>query len=160
MEKRLNNILIEGPVAGDSAECEAVLRSVPEWFGIESALLKYAQDVRTMPTFVAIQDQKTVGFLTIKIHFPTSAEVHCLALRQELHNKGIGRALVASAERWLVQQEMKFLQVKTLGAADPSKHYAFTRQFYGKVGFVPLEEFPNFWDSNAPCMILIKQLQP
>jgi hypothetical protein len=31
------------------------------------------------------------------------------------------------------------------------------RRFYEARGFVPLEEFPDFWPGN-PCLLLVKRL--
>ena len=36
--------------------------------------------------------------------------------------------------------------------------YARTRSFYYKMGFVPLEVFPLFWDEDNPCLFLVKHL--
>ena len=43
-----------GPDVRREAECEAVLRTLPAWFGIEPALLMYARDSGTMPTFALV----------------------------------------------------------------------------------------------------------
>ena len=56
---------IIGPDLQRADECEAVLRSLPRWFGIEHALLMYARDAALMPTFYARR-----GFTPIEI-FPT-----------------------------------------------------------------------------------------
>ena len=44
---------IEGPVPGPSADCGRILRSLPDWFGIESAIVGYVEQVSALPTFVA-----------------------------------------------------------------------------------------------------------
>ena len=55
------NIL--GPVLQREAECEAVLRSLPMWFGIEDALLMYARDSAGFPTFALEEEDAIVGFI-------------------------------------------------------------------------------------------------
>lgn len=41
---------------------EAVLRSFPEWFGLEEPRLDYIEAACALPTFVAIEDSVEVGF--------------------------------------------------------------------------------------------------
>jgi hypothetical protein len=44
-------LTITGPERGEPTACESVLRSLPEWFGVESSLVQYANDAATLPTF-------------------------------------------------------------------------------------------------------------
>lgn len=147
---------IEGPASRHMAEYEGILRALPEWFGIESALLQYARDAAVMPTFLARAGGALIGFLTVREHFPESAEVHVMAVRPEWHRRGTGSALVEAAERWLAARGVRFLQVKTLSPARPSPEYAATRAFYRALGFTPVEEFPTLWSAANPCLMLIK----
>lgn len=106
-----------------AAQCEAVLRSLPSWFGIEAALRMYARDSALLPTFAIADDAAQVfGFLSLTQHFAASWEVHCVAVRSDTRNQGHGRALFAHAERPLVDEGARWLQVRTLAAtrADPS----------------------------------------
>lgn len=63
---------IEGPVFGRSADCERILHALPDWFGIDSAIVEYVEEVATLPTFVACAaesragDRPVVGFLSAK----------------------------------------------------------------------------------------------
>ena len=54
---------IEGPVSGIAADCERILRTLPMWFGIESALVEYVLDSARLPTFAARRDGRIVGFI-------------------------------------------------------------------------------------------------
>src|ERR1044071_9154220 len=85
---------------GDDAACEAILRSIPQWFGIEESLVRYARETATIPTWLAIENAKPIGFVSLKQHFPGSAEVACIAVGAGRHRAGIGRALVDRAEVW------------------------------------------------------------
>ena len=38
--------------------------------------------------------------------------------------------------------------MKTLGPSQPDEEYAATRAFYEARGFVPIEEFIDFWDDE------------
>ncbi len=68
-----------GPVLHRETEIEAVLRSLPQWFGVESALLMHVADSATRPTLAVESAGAVVGFLTLARHFPLSWEVHCMA---------------------------------------------------------------------------------
>ncbi|BAY80927.1 hypothetical protein NIES267_03920 [Calothrix parasitica NIES-267] len=66
-------------------------------------------------------------------------------------------SLLKRAELFLKQDNVEYLQVKTLGESHPDKYYALTRIFYFKMGFKPIEEFYQIWDDN-PCLLMIKGL--
>ena len=149
---------IIGPTLNERKQCEDVLRSLPMWFGIEEALLMYADDSARLPTFAVIEGTAVKGFISLRQHFPHAWEVHCIAVRAEARNKGHGRALNAHAERWLTAQGVSMLQVKTVAATSPSKAYAQTREFYKHLGFQPLEVFPELWSPRNPCLQLVKFL--
>jgi len=149
---------IEGPLLEQSALCAPILRLLPEWFGIEDALLQYEREIESLPTFLAKAGEDALGFLTIKQHFPRAAEVLVMGVVPAAHGKGIGRALMAAAEEHLRTEGLEYLQVKTLGPSNPDPGYAKTRLFYEAMGFRPLEEFKQIWDENNPCLILVKRL--
>jgi GNAT superfamily N-acetyltransferase len=147
-----------GPDLHRPEECEAVLRSLPGWFGIEDALLMYAADTAKMSTFATEEEGKIVSFLSLVQHFPESWEVHCMAVHALWRNKGHGTALLLQAERWLAEMGAGFLQVKTVGHASKSAEYAETREFYLAKGFTPLEVFPLLWSPQNPALQLVKKL--
>lgn len=149
---------IIGPDLDRADDCEAVLRSLPMWFGIERALLMYARDSATLPTFALEEDSRLIGFLTLREHFPEAWDIHCVAVRAEARGQGHGSRLLAHAEAWLVQRGVRFLQVKTVAATSPSPEYAETREFYRRRGFSPIEIFPTLWDAHNPALQCIKVL--
>ena len=150
---------IIGPALDAHAQCEQVLRSLPMWFGIEEALLMYADDTLRLPSFAAVEGERILGFVSLKEHFPQAWEIHCIAVHAASRNAGIGRALVAHVEHWLVARKVSLLQVKTVAANSPSKAYAETREFYDRLGFQALEVFPLLWAPQNPCLLLVNQLQ-
>lgn len=150
-------LTIDGPKAASPTACEHVMRSLPQWFGIESALVRYARDAETLPSFTALVSGEPVGFATIKRHFTHSAELHCIAVHADYRARGIGRALLAACELWLLNEGVHMLHVKTLGPSHASVHFALTRRFYEQAGFIPLEELPNVWEDN-PCLLMAKPL--
>ena len=149
---------IVGPTLSARTQCEDVLRSLPMWFGIEEALVMYADDSARLPTFAAVEGERVRGFVTLRQHFPHAWEIHCIAVHADARNKGIGRTLTEYAERWLVPQGVKLLQVKTVAATAESEEYKQTREFYSHMGFLPLEVFPLLWSAHNPCLQLVKFL--
>lgn len=150
----------------DPATVERLLRMLPKWFGIESSLIEYVEDAKRLPTYLAWpahqspgqQDRQPIGVLLAARHFPSSAEIHLMAVDPAMHRHGVGHALVAALESDLSADGVQFLEVKTLGPSRPDENYDRTRQFYTKVGFWPLEEIHDLWEEN-PCLIMIKPLQ-
>ena len=145
----------------DAAErsrvAEAVLRDLPEWFGIEESTRQYIEDAATLPTLAVEPD---LAFLSLKQHTPRAAELYVLGVRREHHRRGLGRALVAEGERWCRARGIRYLQVKTLGPSRPDTGYDATRAFYEAVGFVALEELHDFWSHGNPALILVKDVGP
>ena len=97
-----------------------------------------------------------MGFLTLVRHGQYAAEVYVMAVRPELHRRGIGRQLLVHAESMLATDGVEFLQVKTLAPSRPDEGYQRTRAFYLSYGFRPLEEFPDLWDAENPALQMIK----
>ena len=149
---------IVGPELQREKDVEAILRSLPRWFGIEKALRMYVADSALKPTFGAEEDGHLIGFLTLTRHFPEAWEVHCIAVAAAHRNAGVGSALITHAERFVKGQGARFLQVKTVAGTSPSPEYAETRKFYSAMGFTPLEVFPQLWDPRNPALQLIKLL--
>lgn len=142
---------------GEGEACERILRALPEWFGIEEALVQYVRDLDRLETLVAEDSGQIAGFLAVRIHNPSSAEIHVMGVRPDLHGRGIGRALVAAAGASLRERSFSFLEVKTLGPSRPNGSYERTRGFYERMGFLPLEE-NDMWGEANPCLIMVKHL--
>lgn len=149
---------IEGPLLKQSSVCVPILRTLPDWFGIEEAILDYEREIEHLPTFLAKADGRVLGFLSLKQHNPFSAEIHVMAVHPSAQRGGIGRALVVAAEVHARGLGVEYMQVKTLGSSRPEVGYARTRAFYEALGFRPLEEFKQIWDENNPCLVMVKRM--
>jgi ribosomal protein S18 acetylase RimI-like enzyme len=138
----------------------SLLRDLPEWFGIEEAILEYVTRSAELPAYVAILEGVPVGVLVVEHHDDRSAEMYVLAVSRQVHRQGVGRALVEAAERDLARAGTAYLQAKTLGASHPAGEYAATRAFYAALGYQALEEFPadTLWPGN-PCLVMVKHLE-
>lgn len=140
---------------------DRLLRSLPEWFGIESSIVDYVESAKELPTYLArpagADSLPPIGVLLAARHFPGAAEIFLMAVERSAHRTGVGRALVAALERDLIADRVRLLQVKTLGPSHPDLGYAMTRLFYQAMGFSPLEENHDMWP-DSPCLIMIKVL--
>src|SRR5688572_20068339 len=139
-----------GPQLQLESQCEAVLRSLPQWFGIEESLRMYASDTARLPTFALSETGAVVAFVSLLRHFAESWEIHCVAVHGNARGRGHGTALLNHAEQWLAAQGAKYLQVKTIADTNKSLAYAETREFYLAKGFAPLEVFPLLWAPSNP----------
>ena len=151
------NLIIKEPMLGKERICEQIMRSLPQWFGIETAIVQYVKDIEQLPTFIAVEDNQTIGFLTIKIHNQFAAEIYVMGVLPQFHRNAIGSSLINKAEKFLKQDNVEYLQVKTLGESHPDKYYALTRNFYLQMGFKPIEEFSQIWE-DTPCLLMVKGL--
>ena len=139
--------------------CNRILRSLPAWFGIESAIQSYATDVESMPMLAADLDSSArIGFISIRFHNKYNAEMYVLGVLPEFHGKGVGSALVKKVENFARSRGAKFVTVKTLAPARPHAEYDQTRKFYTNKGFFPFEEFKTLWGEVNPCLLMIKVL--
>lgn len=145
---------------------ERLLRSLPDWFGIESSIAAYVVKARELPTYLAWagtgfqvpdEDHRPVGVLLAARHFPQAAEIYLMAVEPGVHRRGVGRALVEALETDLIADGVELLQVKTLGPSRPDAGYDKTRQFYTRMHFRPLEEIHGLWPEN-PCLVMVKVL--
>jgi len=150
------SIVVEGPSVGAGAVCEKILNDLPNWFGIEEANRNYVEKAEKLPTFIAKLDSEAVGFMSLLMHSPESAELYVLGVLRDLHRQGIGRRLLRASEKYLKEQGVKFVQVKTLAAIADDPYYEKTRQFYESEGYVTLEVLPDLWDPHNPCLQMIK----
>lgn len=152
------NFNIEGPFFEPSGDCERILRALPDWFGLETALQNYTETIPSLPTFLAKTGQQTVGFLSLKLHNPWSAKIYVMGILPAFHHNGIGRTLIEKAEEYAKNRNIEYMQVKTLGPSNDDASYAKTRAFYAAMGFRPLEEFSQIWDENNPCLVMVKRI--
>jgi ribosomal protein S18 acetylase RimI-like enzyme len=154
----MNKVEVKELTQGRGQICNDLLRALPLWFGIEEAIRQYALDVEQMPTFVAYERSRAIGFVSLNRHNEWTAEVHVMAIHPDFHRRGVGRDLIEAAESHLRKLNFQFLSVKTLSPSRPNKEYEMTRKFYFAMGFRPVEEFKTLWGEANPCLFMIKSL--
>jgi len=140
------------------AVCQRILRDLPEWFGIEQAVLDYIEDTAAMTFLVAELGGQVVGFAALKDHGGCALEIYVMGVLRTFHRQGAGRRLVEAAAAEAMALGRRLLTVKTLSPRHPSPEYAATRAFYAAVGFQPVEEFPTLWGEANPCLLMARIL--
>lgn len=154
----MSKITIEFVQQNKADICEKILRLLPKWFGIESAVLDYINDVQSMPMFAAKDGNEIVGFIALNKHNTKAAEIHVMGVLEKYHRQKVGKALVEKAESYLSIEKFNYITVKTLSESRINEEYARTRKFYLALGFTPLEEFKTLWGEHNPCLFLVKTL--
>jgi len=139
----------------DAPACDAIILTLPTFFGHEGGRRDCAHAVRTQHGFVAEDGGEVVGFLT---YAPSQdvVEITWMAVRADRRRHGIGGELI---ERFVRQIDGPIL-VLTAGPsspepdADPDDNSAGTRRFYRKMGFVAVKELtPEGWDQAALFLV-------
>jgi ribosomal protein S18 acetylase RimI-like enzyme len=138
--------------------CRAILEALPDWFGIPEAIENYVSDVKTMPMLACRRNDQVVGLVALNRVSDATVDMHVIGVLQPFHGQGIGTALVAAAADHAKAEGAKLLSVKTLGPSHPDPCYARTRRFYRSAGFLPLEEFKDFFGKGMPCLVMVRPL--
>ena len=144
----------------DRRGCEAVFNTLPSWFGIPSANAAYLDGLAEFPSWVADQDDRIVGFTSLRVHNPVSVELEVLAVERDQHRQGIGRRLVAALEEEIARRpEVRLFHVKTRGPSQPDAGYERTRLFYEALGFDPLFETDALWGPQDPALVMVRPVR-
>ena len=139
-------------------QCEALIASLPDWFGLPESNAAYLRDLGRLPSWLACHGSEVLGAATLAKHFSNSFEVHFMAVRPDFHRQGIGRALLTHLEGEAAKRGGSWLHVKTLAPSHPDPFYARTRSFYEAMGFGPLFESSVLWGPENPAVVLVKRL--
>lgn len=145
----------------DAAACDAVILSLPYFFGDPAGREDCARAVREQSGIVAEIDGAVAGFITLLSHFAGSMEITWLAVRASRRRQGLGRMLIDAAVRHAIAQGTRLLFVQTLGPSVPedvSDNYEGTRAFYKRTGFVPLRELELRGWNDSHALILARAL--
>jgi GNAT superfamily N-acetyltransferase len=145
-------------VSDDASACRELMAGLGAWFVTPSAREGYLADLPRVPTWVATfgGEPGVAGFASVTRPQARAFELHVLAVAQDKHRQGIGRALLEVAERWSAAQGGRFMQVKTLGPSHSDPAYGQTRAFYQRLGYEPLLETESFWGKGNPALLLVK----
>jgi ribosomal protein S18 acetylase RimI-like enzyme len=142
----------------DASACDAIIASLPDWFGMDEGIRECAAAVRTEPGLVVERDGAVVGFLTVVRPSPVTAEISWLAVHANDRGRGSGTALVTRlVDDLTAEGRVRLLLVKTLSdRTDPGPEYAATRAFYLARGFRPAAELDLFGPENPIQLMALR----
>jgi GNAT superfamily N-acetyltransferase len=135
----------------DAPSCDAVLASLPDFFGLQSGIDACAAAVRSEPGYVADDRGEVIGFLTVERPFADCAEISWMAVQRERRASGIGTALIEKLAADERRAGTQLLLVMTSGDAD---EYVPTRAFYRARSFLPAKTFPGWWEGDLPLLLV------
>jgi GNAT superfamily N-acetyltransferase len=142
----------------DAPRCDAIVASLPAWFGIDEGIREAAELVRSGPGLVIERDGEIVGFCTYARRFRRTTEVTWMAVHADHRGEGLGTALLEGLEDAIRGGGVRLLIVRTLSdREDPGPEYAATRAFYLARGFEPVIEL-DIWGPENPAQLLVKPL--
>jgi GNAT superfamily N-acetyltransferase len=137
----------------DAPTCDAIIASLPEWFGMPEGIRDCARDVRVQSGLAFEREDHVIGFLTYVARSATMTEITWMAVHAHDRGRGIGTALVTELVERLSAAGVRKLLVKTLSdRVDPGPEYAATRRFYLARGFVPAAELDLYPDNPIQLM--------
>ena len=138
--------------------CQMILNELPLWFGIPEANKEYCANVKNTRFIAIVQNNEIIGFISIKKNFELVSEIYVMGIKEQYHNLGIGKELIDLICKELKEENIEYLEVKTLDESRENEEYRKTRLFYKSVGFIPFDVLHNEWGESNPCLIMIKKI--
>ena len=111
-----------------------IAEALPEWFDADARGRSIPADIRHQHGFVALSDEKVVGFITL-FFAEGRLNIGWLGVMPGCQRKGIGTRLIGCAGDFAKQHGITELATYTLGDSVDYKPYESTRAFYFKQGF-------------------------
>ena len=141
----------------DITLCLQIARDLPEWFN-EAGLRAMERDLGEERTFVAVEGEEILGFVTVKPLNERTLEILWMAVRRELRGNGIGTEMLEFVEGWAKERGFEVLVVKTSGDLS-YKPYDATRRFYERNGFVRIALIDPYPEWDEPALVYVKCLK-
>jgi ribosomal protein S18 acetylase RimI-like enzyme len=145
--------------SGDAERCDAIIASLPDWFGNDEGIELCKAAVRSHQGLVSVALDQVVAFITWDMRFPTTAEITWLAVDPAHHRQGHGASLV----REMMQRVgggggVRLVVVHTLSSTAPDPFYEQTRTFWEAVGFFSVAERPDLWSEENPALLMAREV--
>jgi ribosomal protein S18 acetylase RimI-like enzyme len=135
-------------------DCLAIIATLPEWFGYESAFSDVSHAVKKQPGFVAIEKDEVVGFVAVLPVFDETLEITHLAVRRRERRRGTGRALLLAVRDYAKSSGAASICLLTLGPSAESVSYGETVAFYRAIGFWRTKEAKLTDWGGAPALVM------
>ncbi len=147
----------------DGPVCDAIMRTLPDWFAYEPGLEECARAVREQDGVVAVDDGEVIGFATWAPRTEVSAEITWAAVRKDRRNGGVGTRIIESLAQELSARGFALALAMTSARSkepDPTwDSYEETRAFWRARNFYPLIEL-DIWESDVALLQVRALTQP
>jgi len=142
----------------DNSSALEIARENSHFFNAHG-LEEMEKDFKTGILFGAYFENNLYGFICFKEHNDQVIEIAWMAVRPHYQDQGMGTLLFEEGIK-LLDKKYKICEVKTLSEIDPDPEYSKTRNFYRKLGFIPVETIHPYpgWGDDNPCQIFVKLL--
>lgn len=130
-----------------------ILEQLSDWFAVRESREQYVKQSADLPFFAAYEDDKPVGFISLKETGNDTVEIAVMGVLKDLHRQGIGRQLFDAAKKAAQEHGYSFMQVKTVKMG-VYEDYDRTNHFYLSLGFREFEVMP-LWDDANPCQVYV-----
>jgi ribosomal protein S18 acetylase RimI-like enzyme len=158
MEGRTVTVAVRQLAVSDGEACDAIVATLPYHFGNEEGRRECAGAVRSQRGLVAEDNGEVVGFVTLEPRFDASAEITWMAVRADRRRMGVGRALLDRVATDIRSEGRQFLLALTVSPSDGADEipdgYQATRAFYEANGFILARDFPGYWESDTPVLMV------
>ena len=136
--------------------CLEIAKALPEWFN-EAGIKAMERDLKSETTFIAVEKDQVLGFITVKSLNDKALEILWMAVRREFRGRGIGTWLLRFVEMW-AKANFEVLVVKTSGDLS-YKPYDETRRFYERRGFVRVALIDPYPEWGEEALIYVRCLR-
>ncbi len=142
----------------DGEACDAIVATLPYHIGNEEGRRECAGAVRSQRGLVAEDNGEVVGFVTLEPRFDECVEITWMAVRADRRRMGVGRALLDRVATDIRSEGRQFLLALTVSPSDGADEipdgYQATRAFYEANGFILARDFPGYWESDTPVLMV------
>lgn len=138
-----------------------ILRTLPEYFGFESAIVDYCDCARqsAYTTYAAVSKKHNVlGVSMIVMNNEMTAQLWLIAVSRESHRRGIGGLLLERSEQGAREMGRQYIMAKTIGPSQKNPNYLKTFEFYRKNGYSMVFEIADQIWGGSHCAIMVKKL--
>jgi len=151
-------VVIRQLTLSDGEACDGIVATLPYHFGNEEGRRECAGAVRSQRGLVAEDDGEVVGFVTLAPRFDECVEITWMAVRADRRRMGVGRALLDRVATDIRSEGRRFLLALTVSPSDGADEipdgYQATRAFYETNGFILARDFPGYWESDTPVLMV------
>jgi GNAT superfamily N-acetyltransferase len=136
----------------DIERCIAIVEGLPDYFTADVPE-KVERDLSAHSGWVAVRDERVVGFAVVDRRSTRAAEILWMAVADAERGQGVGSVLVDQLMSELAGGGVRVIEVKTLDRSADYQPYVATRAFYERCGFIQIDTIdpiPGWPPGNPP----------